>query len=75
MPAGRAMIDSPVRQRKLGVVAIFVPFNGPMLATFLSAVLKAPDQEAPQALQSGIGRRYGEMGLEPFFEHKTVWIS
>ena len=25
--------------------------------------------------QSGIGRRYGEMGLEPFFEYKTVWIS
>ena len=25
--------------------------------------------------QSGIGRRYGEMGLDPFFEHKTVWIS
>lgn len=25
--------------------------------------------------QSGIGRRYGEIGLEPFFEHKTVWIS
>ncbi len=25
--------------------------------------------------QSGIGRRYGEMGLEPFFETKTVWIS
>ena len=25
--------------------------------------------------QGGIGRRYGEMGLEPFFEYKTVWIS
>jgi len=25
--------------------------------------------------QSGIGRRYGEMGLEPFFEYKTVWVS
>ncbi|MGY8822923.1 MAG: aldehyde dehydrogenase family protein [Candidatus Latescibacterota bacterium] len=25
--------------------------------------------------QSGIGRRYGEVGLEPFFEYKTVWIS
>ena len=25
--------------------------------------------------QSGIGRRYGEMGLEPFFEYKTVWIT
>ena len=25
--------------------------------------------------QSGIGRRYGEMGLEPFYEYKTVWIS
>jgi len=25
--------------------------------------------------QSGIGRRYGEMGLERFFEYKTVWIS
>ena len=25
--------------------------------------------------QSGIGRRYGEMGLEPFFKVKTVWIS
>ena len=25
--------------------------------------------------QSGLGRRYGEMGLEPFFEYKTVWIS
>ena len=25
--------------------------------------------------QSGIGRRYGDLGLEPFFEHKTVWIS
>ena len=24
--------------------------------------------------QSGIGRRYGDMGLEPFFEYKTVWI-
>ncbi len=24
--------------------------------------------------QSGIGRRYGEMGLAPFFEHKTVWV-
>ena len=24
--------------------------------------------------QSGIGRRYGEMGLESFFEVKTVWI-
>lgn len=23
--------------------------------------------------QSGIGRRYGEQGLEPFFEYKTVW--
>ena len=25
--------------------------------------------------QSGIGRRYGEMGLETFFEYKTVWVS
>ena len=25
--------------------------------------------------QSGVGRRYGAMGLEPFFEYKTVWIS
>ena len=25
--------------------------------------------------QSGIGRRYGEMGIEPFYEYKTVWIS
>ena len=25
--------------------------------------------------QSGIGRRYGEMGLQPFYEDKTVWIS
>lgn len=25
--------------------------------------------------ESGIGRRYGEMGLEAFFEYKTVWIS
>jgi acyl-CoA reductase-like NAD-dependent aldehyde dehydrogenase len=25
--------------------------------------------------QSGIGRRYGEVGLEPFFEYKTVWVS
>ena len=24
--------------------------------------------------QSGIGRRYGEMGLAPFSEHKTVWV-
>ena len=24
--------------------------------------------------QSGIGRRYGEMGQAPFFEHKTVWV-
>lgn len=23
--------------------------------------------------QSGLGRRYGELGLEPFFEYKTVW--
>ena len=22
-----------------------------------------------------IGRRYGDMGLEPFFEYKTVWLS
>ncbi len=25
--------------------------------------------------QSGIGRRYGDMGIEPFFEYKTVWVS
>jgi acyl-CoA reductase-like NAD-dependent aldehyde dehydrogenase len=25
--------------------------------------------------QSGIGRRYGALGLEPFFEYKTVWVS
>jgi acyl-CoA reductase-like NAD-dependent aldehyde dehydrogenase len=25
--------------------------------------------------QSGIGRRYSDMGLEPFFEYKTVWVS
>ena len=46
----------------LGVVAIFAPLNGPMLGTILSAVpalvagntvvLKAPDQEAPQAIKT-----------------------
>ena len=25
--------------------------------------------------QSGIGRRYGDIGLEPFFKYKTVWVS
>lgn len=24
--------------------------------------------------QSGLGRRYGELGLEPFFAYKTVWV-
>ena len=46
----------------LGVVAIFAPFNGPMLGAILSVVpalvagntvvLKAPDQEAPQAIKT-----------------------
>ena len=46
----------------LGVVAIFAPFNGPMLGALLSVVpalvagntvvVKAPDQEAPQALKA-----------------------
>ena len=51
-----------VYREPLGPVAIFAPFNGPLLATLLSAVpalvagntvvLKAPDQEAPQALKT-----------------------
>ena len=51
-----------VYKEPLGVVAIFVPFNGPMLGALLSAVpalvagntivVKAPDQEAPQALKA-----------------------
>ena len=51
-----------VYKEPLGPVAIFAPFNGPLLATLLSAVpalvagntvvLKAPDQEAPQALKT-----------------------
>jgi acyl-CoA reductase-like NAD-dependent aldehyde dehydrogenase len=51
-----------VFKEPLGVVAIFVPFNGPMLGAILSAVpalvagntivVKAPDQEAPQALKT-----------------------
>lgn len=51
-----------VYREPLGVVVIFAPFNGPMLGTLLSAIpalvagntviLKAPDQEAPQALKA-----------------------
>lgn len=51
-----------VYREPLGPVAIFAPFNGPLLGTLLSAVpalvagntvvLKAPDQEAPQALKA-----------------------
>ena len=51
-----------IYREPLGVVAIFAPFNGPMLGALLAAVpalvagntvvLKAPDQEAPQALKT-----------------------
>lgn len=51
-----------VYREPLGPVAVFAPFNGPLLGTLLSAVpalvagntvvLKAPDQEAPQALKA-----------------------
>ena len=51
-----------VYKEPLGVVAVFAPFNGPMLGALLAAVpalvagntvvLKAPDQEAPQALKT-----------------------
>lgn len=65
-PAGELIELSDERtnyiyREPLGVVAIFAPFNGPMLGSLLSAipalvagntvVLKAPDQEAPQALK------------------------
>ena len=55
-------VTNYVYKEPLGVVAIFVPFNGPMLGALLSAVpalvagntivVKAPDQEAPQALKA-----------------------
>lgn len=54
-------VSSYVIKEPLGVVAIFVPFNGPLLGTILAAipaliagntiVVKAPVQEAPQALK------------------------
>ena len=53
--------SSYIMKEPLGVVAIFVPFNGPLLGTILAAipaliagntiVVKAPVQEAPQALK------------------------
>ena len=62
-----------IDREPLGAVAIFAPFNGPLLGTLLSAVpalvagntvvLKAPDQEAPQALKAM--QAFHEAGFPP----------
>lgn len=54
-------ISNYIVREPLGAIAIFVPFNGPLLGTILAAipaliagntiVVKAPVQEAPQALK------------------------
>ena len=69
-----------VYREPLGVVAIFAPFNGPMLASLLSAVpalvagntvvLKAPDQEAPQALKTM--QAFHEAGFPPGWSTRSA---
>ncbi len=62
---------------------LYSPADGTLVAEVADASRADVDRAAAAAREAfyaewkfcGIGRRYGEMGLEPFFEYKTVWVS